>query len=219
MRLLANRLWNSATFTTWGSLGIRLSAVAVLLPLVLVRFAPAEVAVWQLFATLFTLVLLFDFGLSPTFSRMLAYARGGASLAEISDLRHRPAMAAHREPDLQTAAAIMSTLRWLYPRLALGIITGFAVLGTLALRTPIAQTADPQTAWLAWGVALGTSAFGFWGNSYAAALQGMNSIAPLRRWEVATGLGQILSAIAVLSWGGGLLALVVTYQIWVLLNA
>lgn len=222
MRALFKKLWNSATFTTWGSLGVRLSAVAVLLPLVLVRFSPAEVAVWQLFATLFTLILLLDFGLSPTFSRLLAYARGGASIHDMAAMTaQRGARNGGQATGMNRHAgmAIVSTLRWLYPRLSLGILVPIGLFGTWALQTPIAQTASPQNGWVAWAIALLTSAFGLWGNAYAAALQGMDRIAVLRRWEVLTGLGQIVSAIIVLSLGGGLLMLVITYQSWVVLNA
>ena len=216
MKIFASRLWHSPTFTTWGSLGVRLSVVVLVLPLVLVRFAPAEVVVWQLFSTLFTLVLMLDFGLSPTFSRMLAFARGGASLADMADMRRSGIV---RIPNLHTASVVFAALRWFYPRLALGIIALFAVIGTLALQRPIAQIVAPDAAWAAWVLVLTSSAVGFWGNAYASALQGMNSIAPLRRWEVATGLAQIGTSIAVLVSGGGLFALVAAYQFWVIFNA
>jgi hypothetical protein len=194
-----------------------LSGVVVILPLVLIRFAPAEVAVWQLFATLITLTLMFDFGLSPTFARLLAYARGGAPLEAMVDMRQPVTAPATANPD-ETAARVFSTLVWLYPRLGGVIVLLLAVVGTFALQHPVDQTADHFAAWAAWAVVLASSLFGFLGNAYAAALQGMNSIAPLRRWEVATGLAQIASALAVLALHGGLLALVVTYQCWVVVN-
>jgi hypothetical protein len=217
VKTLFIRLWNSPTLTTWGSLATRLSGVVVILPLALIRFAPAEVAVWQLFATLITLTLLFDFGLSPTFSRFLAYARAGAPLEAMGDMR-QPALTSTSASPNETAARVFSTLMWLYPRLGGTIVILLSLVGTLALERPIAQTVDHQAAWIAWAVVLASSLFGFLGNAYAAALQGMNSIAPLRRWEVATGLAQIVSALVVLSLHGGLLALVATYQGWVVFN-
>ena len=69
---IIKRLWDSPTFTTWGSLASRLLSTVVVLPLILVKFSAAEVVVWQLFATLSSLLLLLDFGLAPTFTRMLA---------------------------------------------------------------------------------------------------------------------------------------------------
>lgn len=217
MQGFAARLWHSPTFTTWGSIGVRLMSVLLVLPLVLVRFEPAEVAVWQLFATLFTLMLLLDFGLSPTFSRLLAYARGGATLAQMADMRGLPAGAA--VADAGTAANIFGSLRWLFPRLALIALLLFGIVGTISLQRPIAMTANPAVAWLAWALVLPTSAIGLWGCVFTATLQGMNQIAILRRWEIAASLGQVATCLAVLAGGGGLLALVAAYQCWTVIGA
>jgi len=64
-----------------------------------------------------------------------------------------------------------------------------------------------------------TLGIGFWGNGFGAALQGMDRIALLRRWEMGCGLAQVLSSAAVLLAGGDLLALVASYQFWVVFNA
>ena len=125
MKSLGLRLWHSPTFMTWGSLAVRLSGVLLLLPIVLRTFAAPEVAVWQLFATLFTLTLLFDFGLSPTFSRLLAYARGGASVADMANMR-KPTGGVNTVQaavaDSATTARVFSTLLWLYPRIGSVIV-------------------------------------------------------------------------------------------------
>lgn len=219
MKLLASRAWHSPTLTTWGSIFVRLASVGVLLPLVLRRYDAPEVAVWQLFSVLFALALLFDFGLAPTFARLLAYARGGATLDEMA----RPT-AAFRDgtADLGpagTAAVVLSAQRWLYLRLGIVAALAFGLLGSWALLRPIAQTANPVAAWWAWGMVLATMAVGFWGNGYGAALQGMDYIAVLRRWEIGCGLAQVLSSSLVLLAGGGLLELVASYQFWVVFNA
>jgi hypothetical protein len=218
MKSFAVRLWNSPTITSWGSLAVRMSSAVVILPMALVKFSPGEIAVWQLFSTLFFIILLLDFGLSPTFVRMLAFSRGGATLSEMTDMRSRKPKA-ESQPNSDTAAEIFATLRWIYPRLSLFILILFSILGTYSLQHPIAQTSNPATTWLAWTCVLVASSIGFWGNAYGAALQGMNSIALLRRWEVATGLAQIISSFIVLISGGGLLALVISYQFWVIFNA
>ena len=218
MSALARRLWDSPTVTTWGSLLVRLATMVVVLPLVLVRFAPADVALWQLFSTLFLLALMLDFGLAPTFARMLSFARGGATLADMRGMA-QPATQLSRPADPAVLAALVSSLRWLYPRMAIGAVLLLALLGTAALMRPVAQTADPQAAWLAWGVVLASTGVGLWGGVYSAALQGMDKIALMRRWEVATGLAQIGSSAAVLALGGGLLALIVASQAWVVVGA
>lgn len=214
------RLWQSPTLTTWGSLGVRLGGVVLVLPLVLRHFAPPEIAVWQLFASVFMLTLMLDFGMSPTLSRMLAFARGGLPLAAMGDLRNRGAATATAPPSLdpdaalQLAARLFSSMRWLYPRLALAAVLLMAGLGSLALQSAVSQTASPMLTWAAWAMVLAGAYVSFCANAYVAGLQGMDNVAALRRWEMLVGLGQIGSCLVVLLVGGGLLALVTTYQVW-----
>ncbi len=224
---MLRRTWHSPTAMTWGSLAVRLSTVVLVLPVVLVRFAPAEVALWQLFATLTLLALMLDFGLAPTLARLLSFARGGAQLEALryGTVAGAPPQAgsadgAPVEPvHSEAALSLMSTLRWLYPRLALGLVALLAVLGTWALQIPVAQVAQANEAWLAWGLVVLSTGVALWGGAYAAALQGMDRIAVMRRWEVAAGLGQLASVVVVLAAGCDLLTLVATYQLWVVLGA
>ena len=218
MSALLSRLWHSPTATTWGSLAVRLLAVVLVLPLVLVRFAPAEVALWQLFSTMLMLAMMLDFGLAPTFARLLAFARGGATLDEMARIGQNASPMA-RPADPAVAASVVSTLRWLYPRIALGATVLMAVVGTLGLIRPIAQSQDASSAWAAWALVLATTGVALWGGAYAAALQGLDKIALMRRWEVATGLGQVATSVLVLALGGELLALVAGYQAWVVVGA
>lgn len=215
---LLSRLWHSPTATTWGSLAVRLSAVVLVLPLVLVRFAPAEVALWQLFSTMLMLAMMLDFGLAPTFARLLAFARGGATLDEMTRSGQSASPIA-RPADPAVVASVVSTLRWLYPRIAVGATVLMAAVGTLGLIKPIAQSQDASSAWAAWALVLATTGVALWGGAYAAALQGLDKIALMRRWEVATGLGQVATSVLVLAAGGELLALVAGYQVWVVVGA
>lgn len=216
------RAWHSPTLTTWGSMAVRASNVLVVLPMVLRRFEPAEVAVWQLFASIFTLMLLVDWGLSPSLARLLAYARGGARLVDMLDMRAPGPPQQQGSPSVaatEVAARILATLRWLYPRVGALVVAFFAVAGSWSLQTPISQCGNANEAWAAWGLVLLGSWAAFQGSGAGAALQGMNNIATLRRWEVLTGLAQIGTSLAVLALGGGLLALVATYQAWTAFGA
>jgi hypothetical protein len=219
MKSLALRLWHSPTFTTWGSMAARLLSVALVLPLVLVKLPTPDIAVWQLLATLLTLQLILDFGLAPTFARMISYALGGARLSDLqvmADSTRRPQ--GQREADSQTIAAIFGTLQWLYTRFGLTVLGVMAIGGTWALLKPVAQMEDPAYGWAAWGVVLLTSVASVWANAYSSAIQGFNEVAVLRRWEILTSLGQIGSAFLTLTLGGGLFGLICVMQAWVVFN-
>lgn len=213
------RLWHSPTVTTWGSLLVRLSAVLVVMPVVLVRFSPADVALWQLFSAVFVLALMLDFGLSPTLARMIAYASGGASLADMASMRRMTPDTAPATPNHDAAVAVLSTLRWLYPRAALGLTLLLALLGTWGMAKPVSQASDVASAWVAWVLVLASTGVSLWGGAYAAALQGFDRIAAMRRWEALTGLCQIACSVAALALGGNLLWLVAVYQGWAVLAA
>lgn len=211
------RLWDSPTFTTWGSLASRLLSTLVVLPLILVKFSAAEVVVWQLFATLSSLLLLLDFGLAPTFTRMLAYARGGTSIEELTNMREvKPR--AQEGPNSDTLVAVFSTLRWLYARVA-GVLAVLMVIGgSLSLVRPMDAIGNDTHAWLAWCVWMFGCVGMVWGNAFGAALQGINRIAVLRRWEIVTALLQIGTSFVVLASGGKLLGLAGSATFWILLN-
>lgn len=216
MKKVFDRLWHSPTFTTWGSLSMRLASALIILPIVLVRFPSAEVVVWQLFSSFFVLALLLDIGLSATFSRMIAFARGGASVSEMKDMRSTKERAQGDRTD--ETLSIVETLRWITPRMALVTFTLLAVFGTAALQKPMAGVSNVGLGWFAWFVVLCSSGISFWGIAYTATLQGMNSIAPLRRLEVAIGLLQILSSILTLLFGGELFLLVLVFQFWTVIG-
>ncbi len=219
MKRFSSRVWHSATLTTWGSIFVRLASVVVLLPLVLTRYDAPEVAVWQLFSVLFSLALLFDFGFAPTFVRLLAYARGGATLDEMARPTAPFRVAVANLGSDGSVAAVFAAQRWLYLRLGIAAALVFGLIGSWALLRPIAHTANPTAAWCAWALVLSTMAVGFWGNGFGAAMQGMDHIAELRRWEIGCGLAQVASSAVVLLAGGGLFELVASYQFWIVFNA
>ncbi|MFT3857441.1 MAG: hypothetical protein QM742_08075 [Aquabacterium sp.] len=114
---------------------------------------------------------------------------------------------------------VFSAQRWLYNRITIVVSLIFLVGGTLALLKPVGQLADPAIGWVSWIIMLGSAVFGFWGNGYNAALQGLNHIAISRRWEMLFALAQIGSVTAVLLANGGLLALVLANQFWWVMSA
>lgn len=201
---------------TWLSVATRAMSVLIVLPLLLTRFSVEEIAFWYLLATLISLQQLADLGFAPTFVRVIAYAMGGAS-----QLKDKRGAATHitGEPRWDVVERIWNTMAAIYRRLTLASVLLFALLGTLVLRRPISGLEDHRTAWISWAVVVATFAISLQSNAYAAYLQGMNRVALLKRWETITSVGAMASSIIVLMAGGRLLALVISNQVWVLLNS
>jgi len=195
---------------------MRALSVVVILPLLLTRLSVEAVAVWYLLMTMVGLQMVADVGFAPTFARVIAYAMGGRS--DIKDLR-RVVASGSADSDWGMVQRIWSTMHAVYARITLFSVPLFAIGGTIALARPINTLAYPIEGWVAWGVIVFTFAVVLRANTYSAYLQGINQIALLRRWEAAAGLAASVTTVTVLLAGGGILALVIANQGWMVINA
>lgn len=189
----------------------------LVLPLLLRRLVPSEIAVWYLLSTIIGLQTLADLGFAPTFTRLIAYAMGGARHAGDVPTAAR-SDAGPPSANWRLAEAVWSTMRVIYARLTVLAVVVLGALGSWALVRPMEALPEPGRGWIGWGVVLAVSAAVLWANAYAAYLQGVNEIALLRRWEALTSLGAILTSFVVLLAGGRLLALVVANQAWAVVS-
>jgi len=211
------RAWHSPTLTTWASFGVRALSLAIVLPWALRRFSPPEALVWQLIVTIYSVHLMLDLGLTTTFSRLFAYARGGAVRFDRQEFAAQGANAS-AAPNWAGAAALWATQLRLFTFLSVGAALAMATLGTWFLWTPIRQLPHPELGWLAWGVTILGSPAVFRTMAYSSWLLGMNAVSELRRTEALFALGGIVTTLLVLASGGRLLGIVLASQTWVWLN-
>jgi hypothetical protein len=218
IQFLIRKIWNSPTFTTWGSFATRLLSLTLVLPFVLNRFDTADIALWALFSIIISLQLLADIGFGTTFIRVISFAMGGAT--QLDDLRNIPESASkiNRAPNWKTIEKIVHTMYAIYFILTFFVFIFLASIGTLTVLNPISQTKNVLHSWLAWFIIIIVTSISFRWMIYAVYLQGINQIPLLRRWQAIFSAGSIFSSFLVLLFNGGLLALVIANQIWVLLN-
>lgn len=217
MLVLAKRLWNSPTFTTWASFGARSAGLVFLLPLILTRLTEQEVVVFLLLNLISGLRIFADFGFGLTFIRYIAYAMGGVrSLQDISVGRVESGIG---QVNLAFLGEVVGTLRWLFRWMSLILVFVFGLGGTWVVSRQIQLLDQPWEGWAAWGMFLPVLVFGYWGTQFSIFLQGLNEVALLRRWEALFSLGSMASIIGVLLVGGGLLGVVAMGQVWVVISA
>lgn len=212
-----NRIWKSATFTSWCSFIARSLSVAVVLPLVVTRFSTEDISLWYLFAIIMSLRLIADMGFSTTFMRVFAYAMGGAEDIEgYLDTHRKPDSG---KPNWETMSKLCSTMSRVYSRIALGWFVLLAGFGTLAVIKPIAMNQRHLMAgWLAWGIIVVTSTLHIYGNQYIAYLIGINEISLCRRWETLNWILTTIVSLLVLMLDSGLLGLVIVTQSFMVLG-
>lgn len=207
------RLWRSSVFVTWGAMATRLLAMVVALPLVLSVYTPEEASLWFLLALIFGLVSVAEFGFSTTYTRLLSYAVGGASVHQLinSDLL---AKVTQSHPNVDTLRRVCSLMR--LTGLVLSAMGGvlFFVIGNFAAYRFIRELPEPTIGWIATEISLLAATAFLWGQVYVSFIQGMNRILDLRRWELFANFGQLLSITIVLYFRGNLLTLIAVTHAW-----
>lgn len=205
-------LWHSPTFTTWGNYAVQSLRLVLVTPFILTRFDETEIAAWYLFASLNFFGMMVSQRLGLTFSRMFAFAMGGASnLAPIKGKREqenegKPNWAAF-ERAYGTIGSINLGIGWLNVVIAFG-------MGWFGLSNLLQGYEAKATIWLAFALLQGTALLTFIFQHYQVALQGMNYIALVNRWGVIFGIASCLAGSLSLYLGGGLITLVVVMQLF-----
>ena len=78
LKALFNKAWSSPTIMTWMSYSTKALSLFIVLPLILKNYSIEEINLWYLFSSIITLTSLADLGFKATFSRIIAFAMGGA---------------------------------------------------------------------------------------------------------------------------------------------
>lgn len=210
------KIWDSPTFTTWGSFIATLFGWILLLPLALNRLTTSEIALWYFFRIFNDLRPIVDMGFSPTFIRQIAYAFGGSG--EFEDPVLKSPAASKVKVHWGAVEKTYFTMEFIYIRLAIILLIFLATLGTLSAIRPISLTEKPTQSWIAWGLVVIATSIYLRGNSYTSLLQGSNNIPLYRRWEAFFAMAAIPTGVVVLLLGGGLLGLVAVEQFWLVVS-
>ena len=217
---VARRVWRSPTAHTWLSLSTKSASLVLVLPQVLRNFAEAEAAAWFVFSSVIAVQGVIGFGFAPSFGRMLAYARAGAVPEKMIDLRDGCAIAEQTGINWDSIDRLCSCMRRVFLTLTLISFILLVTLGSLAVRRTIeAMGEQAGAAWIAWSIIVAGSSIAFFATYYVSYLQGMDRVTEWRRHETVMSLGSIFSSFIVLAVGGGLLALVISNQVWGALTA
>lgn len=208
--------WNSPTITAWSAFAVTALNFLLLLPLAMRVLAPAEFAVWLLFATVANLQSVLSFGLVPTFTRLVAYAFAGRNVSEMATgaLAGAKSGAAHQDALRRIMGATHSAFIVLA---VVGLLAG-SLLGTWLFQRPIGFVTDERSAWVAWGVFLLGNTATMAGTGFAVLLMGANRVALVQRWQTIFGILSVLSSAVALGAGSGLLGVTLAGQFFACLT-
>lgn len=204
--------WHSPTFTTWGNYAVQSLRLILVTPLILTRFDETEIAAWYLFASLNIFGTIITQRLGLTFSRMFAFAMGGASnLAPIKGKREQENGGKPNWTSFERAYGTIGSLN-----LTIGAVNVLVALGMgwFGLNNILQGYEAKGVIWLAFGLMQFSSLLTFTFQRYSVALQGMNYIALTNRWGIIFSLLSITAGSLALWRGGGIISLVLVMQVF-----
>ena len=184
-------IFESATLNTWMSLAVRMGGMLILLPLVLASFTVETVLVWQLQASILTMLVWIDFGLTPTFARFFALARGRATFGQLRQGANTViCVGDDRKIEVPTLIGTLVVINTIMALLGVVLV---ALVGTWAIRNPILNLNLPYVGWIAWGLTLAGVPLMIMNGVNSSIIIGANKITTLRRIEILVGLCQVIS--------------------------
>jgi O-antigen/teichoic acid export membrane protein len=210
------RFWNSPTFTTWGSLFVRSFDIVLLMPLLLTRLTPGDVAIWYLFKSFISMQPIIEAGFSINFSRVIAFAIGGSNEIAVNNFEDQKPL--QQNPNWTNIEKIVSTMDVVYKWVTLFALLLMLVVGSLVMRRPLSMGNNINDAWIAWLIICLGMAYNISGNKYIAYLMGTNHIPDLRRSEILLTLFALILNCLVLIFTKNLLLLTISSQICIIAN-
>ena len=188
-----------ATFFTIGA-GI------ILLPFILHKLPSYTVGLWTVFQTVNMLVILLDFGFSPSFARNITYIFTGVRRLQTEGIDHN---SLDNGVDYQLLADTISAMRKFYRQVALIMLIVLSAAGTpYFLHITNGYEGDFKDAVTAWVMLIAVNTYNLYTLYYDALLNGKGYV---RRSKQITILGQaiyLIIAVALLYCGFGLTAIV-----------
>jgi hypothetical protein len=211
--------WNSPTLMTWLSYAARSVSNLGILVFVLNTFPAGDNVLWNLFATIVGMQVLIDFGFRQTFSRLIAYAYGGATEIGLLDYTNVKNSNANQESNIPLITSIVSSMMIVYRSLTIVVFSLLITFGTWSMIKPISNASLVQQAWIAWIIVIVTTCINFYSKLYLNFLEGLNYIALVRRVEVFTSIGSIISSYLILIFSPTVLNLILASQFWLVVAA
>lgn len=202
--------WNyAATF-------LQIASGVLLWPLIL-RFLPQEtIGIWAIFTSITTVVSLFDFGFSSSFTRNITYVFSGVRILKATGFE---ADEENTEIDYGLLKGLISVMRFLYSRIAFIMFALLATAGTYYIHVVLRlYSGNKNEIFTSWFILCVVNSYSLYTLYYDALLLGMGLI---KRSKQIVIIGQILYlsvSIALIFAGFGLVAITSAQAVSVILR-
>lgn len=182
---------NSATLMSWLNLSTKSLTLLLVTPLALSKLDSHSSALWLLFSTIAGFHLLLDLGLTPTFTRFVAYTRSRDQFFNKNLLPGLNETCTENVTNKEMFFILKSTMKNSYIFLSGLSFALTAAISFFAVRKICESSESPDVLYMAWIILIASSSIVLYGMQYAGIVQGLNEIAKWQRVQ------SILSLISV----------------------
>ena len=177
----------------YANLCIKCMGIAALTPLIFRAFESGDVRIWYTIASINSIILILDFGMNPSCTRLISYANGGSSLEDIAENNLNKVSKIEKNRTAITALKKASEVIYKYISLA-ALISGLVIACSI-----LASTKDNYPNILHKYLAgcfsvTGASVF-LYSNSKMCVLQGLGNLAEAQKIQCIIGVLSITSAL------------------------
>lgn len=186
----------------WSYAGTIVSSVSgfLLLPFLIYYLSGAELGLWYVYQAVGNLVMLFEFGFSPTFSRNFTFCWSGArELTREGCVREE----GERDADPELMAHLIGACKLVYRRVALVGLAVLAMPGTLYVLS-VTGGLDRSEVLVSWAIFASGVLLNLYFLWYASALRGIGAVAEDSQVMIAARLTQLVATAILLFLGCGL---------------
>lgn len=194
-------IWNYAATL------LKIASSVLLLPLILKMMPTEMVGIWSIFVTITSLVTLFDFGFTISFTRNVTYVFSGVS--ELKKSGYNLVDSNVGDINFSLLKGLIESMRWFYKRLAFFVFFLLITGGTFYIRHIVNNyTGDHLEIYLSWIILCLISAYNLYTLYYESLLLGK---ALIKRSKQIIIIGQsiyLVIAASLILYGFGLISIV-----------
>lgn len=211
------KITESSTLMTLFSLSSKSVSFVIITPFLLSHFSPAQIAFWYLLGIFINMQTLADFGFYNTFVRTIALSLSGGvnTIEDLKRIESKDRLIS--EPNVELCGQIIGTMRHVYLYLSICLFIIMLALSPFFVKN-INELNSTFEGWACWIIVVLFSVINFCGRPYSNFLMAQNKVALVRKWEGVFNSIAILVNILVILFVNSLLLLVISNQIWVLVN-
>ena len=219
---LYKKIVNSPTYMTWLSFFVKFGSALFVLPLILLNFTEAEIAVWFLFILILGMALVADSGFGPTIVRATSYYYSGIKELPRNIDEFKEQKGKKNAINFYGLTNLLNTFNIAY--LFLGLLSVFILLivGYFIVSNAINMTEKVETLTYAFYIIVLRSFLIIQFVKWSSFIQGIDRVADIKKTESFFEFFKIISMFIVLIFGYGIFELMLIelfFTVFVLLYA